>query len=281
MVVAPRVPGDNPTEIRAWSPWAPHPVRGDDRIMTLTARTVATSTAVALAAGLLLTGCSFSLATQKKANSDTTVSEAVTAVEVPDARSGDIEVTVGSGPGVVVHRTVRYRGGTKPEPAHRVSGGVLTLTNGACSKGCSVDYRLEVPASAKVELHSDSGNIAVTGVAAADLVTSSGEAEADGITGPLKIRTSSGNISAQNLAGQAVEARSESGAVELAFAKAPASVAVDSTSGDAKLKVPSAPYRVEVSSDSGDRKVTVPTDPAAPARLSVKTTSGDIRISAA
>lgn len=250
--------------------------------MTLTARTAVTSTAVALAAGLFLTGCSFSfsLAPQKKASSDTTVSEAVTTVEVPDARSGDIEVTVGSGPGVVVHRTVRYRGDAKPEPAHRASGGVLTLTNGDCSRECSVDYRLEVPASAKVELHSDSGDIAVTGVAAADLVTSSGEVEADGIAGPLKIRTSSGDVSARNLAGQAVQARSESGAVELAFAKAPASVAVESTSGDTNLMVPSAPYRVEVSTDSGDRKVTLPTDPVAPAHLSVKTTSGDIQISA-
>ncbi|WP_371617895.1 DUF4097 domain-containing protein [Streptomyces sp. NBC_00454] len=250
--------------------------------MTLTARTAVTSTAVALAAGLLLTGCSFSLtAPQKKASSDVTVSEAVTTVEVPDARSGDIEVTVGSGPGVVVHRTVRYRGDSKPEPAHRVSGGVLTLTNGDCSDECAVDYRLEVPASAKVELHGDSGDITVAGVAAADLATSSGEVKAEGIAGQLKIRTSSGDISAENLAGRTVEARSESGAVDLAFAKAPASVAVASTSGDAKLKVPSAPYRVEVSTDSGDRAITIPTDPAAPASLSVKTTSGDIQISAA
>lgn len=92
--------------------------------MTLTARTAVTSTAVALAAGLFLTGCSFSLSLgpEKKAASDTTVAEAVTAVQVPDAHSGDIEVTVGSGPGVVVHRTVRYHGDTKPEPAQRVSG---------------------------------------------------------------------------------------------------------------------------------------------------------------
>ncbi|MFE2288253.1 DUF4097 family beta strand repeat-containing protein [Streptomyces sp. NPDC059443] len=249
--------------------------------MTLTVRTAAASTAVALAAGLLLTGCSLSIGPQKSASSDATVSEAVTAVAVPDARSGDIKVTVGSGPGVVVHRTVHYRGDTKPEPAQQVSGGVLTLTNGDCSNQCSVDYRLEVPASAKVELHSDSGDITVTGVAAAGLESSSGEVKADGIAGPLKIRTSSGEITAGNLSGQAVEARSDSGAVTLAFAKAPASVAVESTSGSAKLKVPSAPYRVDVSTDSGARKITIPTDPSAPSHLSAKTTSGDIQISAA
>ncbi|MGW6687890.1 DUF4097 family beta strand repeat-containing protein [Streptomyces sp. NPDC054961] len=251
--------------------------------------TAATRTAVmgaALAAGLLLTGCSLGPAAgigggrHKTVNADATVTEAVTAVDVSDARSGTIEVTPGSGPGVTVHRTIRYRGGAEPVPAHQVSGGVLSFTNGDCSRRCSIDYRLEVPASATVRLESSSGDIRVTGVAAADVRTSSGSVGADRIAGPLKISTTSGSVTGKGLAGPSAEARSESGDVRLAFTKAPASVAVETSSGEARIKVPSAPYGIEASTDAGEREITLPADPSATARLSARTTSGDIRISA-
>ncbi|TDU76005.1 hypothetical protein EDD91_2709 [Streptomyces sp. KS 21] len=59
---------------------------------------------VALAAGLLLYGCSFEDTGQKRATADATVAEAVTSVEVKDARRGSIEVAPGTGPGVTIHR---------------------------------------------------------------------------------------------------------------------------------------------------------------------------------
>ncbi|CAM5578067.1 hypothetical protein SAVIM338S_04972 [Streptomyces avidinii] len=255
---------------------------------TGTTASTGTRTAVAaafLAAGLLLTGCTLGPAAgigggrEKTASADAAITEAVTRIDVSDARSGDIEVTPGAGPGVTVHRTVRYRGGAAPVPAHQVSGGVLSLTNGDCSRRCSIDYRLEVPASATVRLESSSGDIRVTGVAAAEVKTSSGSVGADRIAGPLKVRTSSGTVTAVNLAGPSAEARSSSGDVRLAFTKAPDSVAVETSSGDARLKVPSAPYGIETSTSSGDRDITLPADPSAAARLSARTTSGDIRIS--
>lgn len=59
---------------------------------------------VALAAGLLLYGCSFEDTGQKTATADATVAEPVTSVDVKDARRGSIEVTPGTGPGVTIHR---------------------------------------------------------------------------------------------------------------------------------------------------------------------------------
>ncbi|WP_251049355.1 DUF4097 domain-containing protein [Streptomyces sp. ISL-86] len=64
------------------------------------------------------------------------------------------------------------------------------------------------------------------------------------------------------------------------FTAPPTSVAARTSSGNVTLKVPRAPYEVAVSTTSGNRDVTLPTAPAAPAHLSAKTTSGDIRISA-
>lgn len=238
----------------------------------------------ALGAGLLLAGCSFAAGSvvhgpQRTATADATVAEAVTAVEVTDARAGSIEVTPGAGPGVTVRRTVRYRGDTVPTPGQQVRAGVLTFSNG-CSKSCSVDYRLEVPASATVRLESSSGRITVTGVAAAELEAESGEVRAERITGPLKIRTSSGGVSATGLSGPSVDIRSSSGDAQLDFAKAPSSVDVETSSGDVTLEVPSAAYRIDVSATSGDGDVSLASDPSASSGLSVKTSSGDIRISA-
>ncbi|MFE2329665.1 DUF4097 domain-containing protein [Streptomyces sp. NPDC059385] len=235
--------------------------------------------AVLLGAGILVTGCSFADGQKKTATADTTVTEAVTAVELGDTRAGSIEVTPGTGPGVTVRRTVHYRGDAAPVPGQKVTGGVLTFTDG-CSDGCYVDYRLEVPAAATVKLESSSGRISVTGVAAAEVKADSGKVTADRIAGPLKIRTSSGTISATGLSGPDADVRSDSGDARLDFAKAPSSVRAETSSGDVTLKVPGAPYLVEVATTSGAREVSLPSDPAAASRLAAKTTSGDVRISA-
>ncbi|UQX02966.1 DUF4097 family beta strand repeat-containing protein [Streptomyces sp. RerS4] len=232
------------------------------------------------AAALLVTACSpVERVATKSVAADATVAEAVTAVEVLDARSGDVEVTTGGGPGVSIRRTVHYRGDAVPRPGQSVSGGVLTFTEG-CAGTCRVDYRLEVPASAKVKVTNSSGRITVTGVGAAELESSSGDVRAERVTGPLKIRTSSGDITGTALDAAETAVRSGSGDATLDFTRAPAAVSVTASSGDVTLKVPSAPYRLETSTNSGSRDLTLPATPTAPSGLTVRTTSGDIRVSA-
>ncbi|MEV0987136.1 DUF4097 family beta strand repeat-containing protein [Streptomyces sp. NPDC049949] len=232
---------------------------------------------VLMAAGLLLYGCSFGEAEQRRtAAADVTVGEAVTSVEVKDARRGSIEVTPGAGPGVTVHRTVHYRGDAAPKPGQRVSGGVLTFTEG-CSDPCFVDYRLEVPASATVTLASSSGRISVTGVAGADLSSSSGDVTADRTTGPLKVRTSSGSITATALTAPTADLQASSGDTRLTFASPPASVTARSSSGDVILRVPPAPYEITTATGSGTRN-TLPSTPTAPSHLNIQTSSGDIHV---
>lgn len=250
---------------------------------TTSARMARTAIA-ALGAGLLLAGCSFPGGASaddayKTAAADATVTEAVKAVKVTGARSGSIGVTPGTGPGVTVHRTVHYRGDTVPATGQKVTAGLLTFSDN-CSGNCYIDYRLEVPATATVELESSSGDIAVTGVAGAEVEADSGTVTAGRIGGPLKVRTSSGEITATELSGPSAEIRSSSGNARLDFTKAPGSVLAETSSGDVSLKVPQAPYRIKVSTDSGDRDVTLPDDASASSRISVETSSGDIRISA-
>ncbi|MFI5983159.1 DUF4097 family beta strand repeat-containing protein [Streptomyces sp. NPDC051555] len=251
------------------------------------ALTLPVTALAALAAGLLVSGCTPDLLaggdqkTTKTAAADATVAEAVTSVEIKDARRGSIEVVPGNGPGVAVHRTVHYRGDTVPRPDQRVMAGALTFTDD-CGDGtsCYVDYRLEVPAAAKVKLGTSSGSIKVTGVAEADLEASSGSVRADRIAGALRVSTSSGEITGTALGGPGAEVSSSSGDAHLDFTRAPSSVTAQASSGNVTLRVPGGPYRVGVSTSSGDREVSVPTDAAAAARLTVTTSSGDVKITA-
>ncbi|MET9700612.1 DUF4097 family beta strand repeat-containing protein [Streptomyces sp. NPDC006529] len=241
----------------------------------------------ALAAALLLSACTPDLLgggdqkTTRTATADATVTEAVTSVEIRNSRRGSIEVVPGTGPGVSVHRTVHYGGDTLPRPGQRISGGALTFTDD-CGDGtsCYVDYRLEVPAAARVKLGSSSGSITVTGVAEAELAASSGSVRAERISGALRVSTSSGEITGVALGGPSAAVHSSSGDARLDFTGAPASVTAEASSGDVTLRVPGGPYRVDLTTSSGNRDVAVPTDPAAAARLTVRTSSGDVRITA-
>ncbi|AZM91148.1 MULTISPECIES: DUF4097 family beta strand repeat-containing protein [Streptomyces] len=236
--------------------------------------------ATAAGAALLLGGCALTGAGPARTlDADATVPEAVTAVELTGVRSGDVEVAPGSGPGVTVRRVVHYRGSAEPRPGQRVSGGVLTFSDG-CGDDCWIDYRLEVPAAVRVKVESSSGDITVRGVARAELTAASGDVRAEGITGPLKVRTASGRITATGLEGADAEFRAASGDVDAGFAKAPASVSVTSSSGDVTLRAPRAPYRVSVDTASGDRENALGDTPAAPSRIAVRTTSGDVRLRA-
>ena len=176
---------------------------------------LARATIAALGTGILLAGCSlpdaFKDEVRRTATADATVTEAVTAVEVTNGRAWLIEVTPGTGPGVVIRRTVHYREDTAPTPGQKVAGGVLTFTDG-CSSSCYVDYRLEVPATATVRLENSSGSISVTGVAAAEVRSDSGTVTAGRIDGPLKVRTSSADITATGLSAAGADVHSDSGA---------------------------------------------------------------------
>ncbi|MFF2191874.1 DUF4097 domain-containing protein [Streptomyces sp. NPDC058157] len=243
---------------------------------TASARFVVT----ALGAALLLSGCGLTgVGPVKTLDADATVSEPVTAVELTGVRSGDVEVTTGSGTGVTVRRVVHYRGGTAPAPRQRVSDGVLRFQDG-CGDDCWIDYRLEVPAAAAVRVESSSGDITVRGVARADLTSSSGDVRAERITGPVKIRTASGRITADGLEGAEAELRAASGDVQAGFVKAPASVSVTTSSGDIGVTAPQGPYRLSVDTGSGSRDVRLDGSQDAPSRMTVRTASGDVRLSA-
>jgi hypothetical protein len=253
--------------------------------------------AAAAAVALAVSGCGVNVHVgPRSATEEAAVPGPVTAVQL-EAGSGDIRIRTGAGQGATIHRTISYRGRTKPHPSQRLSGGVLSFVPG-CTH-CSIDYDLTVPAAAQVRIRTGSGSISVAGVAAADLRTGSGDVGVRAVQGSVRahtgsgsimiasigtqadLRTSSGDIIATAVRGGTLRADTGSGSVTLKFSSAPSNVLAVTGSGDVRIMVPGGPYRVDHSTRSGDDSVQVPTDPSAPAVIVARTGSGSLHIAPA
>jgi Putative adhesin len=251
-------------------------------------------TAAAVAAGLAVAGCRFEINIGSRSIADDArVNGPLSAVQLA-AGDGDIRIHTGPGAGAAIHRTIRYRGATKPQPSQQVTNGVLTFVKGCAN--CSIDYDLTVPASVQVRIRNGSGSIRVVDVAAADIRAGSGDVTVRNVPGAVRahtgsgsvrvdsvgaqndLHTSSGDIRATALGGGMLLADTGSGSILLRFGAAPSNVRAVTGSGDLRINLPSGRYKVDSSTGSGDSDVNVPDDPAATATVFAKTGSGSILI---
>jgi hypothetical protein len=255
---------------------------------------VAALAAAAVAAGLAVTGCRFEVNLGSRSiTDDANVSGPLTAVQL-SADDGDITIHTGPGAGAAVHRTIHYRGSTKPQPRQQVTNGVLTFVKGCAN--CSIDYDLTVPASVQVRIRTGSGSIRVADVAAADIQAGSGDVGVRNVPGAVRahtgsgsvrvdsvgaqndLHTSSGDIVATALGGGTLLANTGSGNIRLRFGVAPSNVRAVTGSGDLRINLPPGRYKVDSSTGSGDRNINVPDDRGASATVFAKTGSGSINI---
>ncbi len=212
--------------------------------------------------------------------------------------ANDVDVQVGGTAQVRVQERAPWGASCSPGQG-RESGGTLTLPAG-CSGGLPFGERraqITVPAGLPVQIASQSGDVRVTGaagavtiratsgdidldnVAGADIQTTSGDVRLDGVRGDVKVRASSGNVRGDVAAAQRLDARTESGDIDLRLTTAPAAVDVEAISGDVELTVPGGdPYRVRAVTASGDIDSQVADDAAAPRSLNVTTASGNIQL---
>jgi len=112
-----------------------------------------------------------------------------------------IQVSSGSVNQVTVAETISYNGLAGPrEVTAKADGGDLTLAAPACqNNGCSVGFAVIVPASfpaVTVSASSDGGPVRVSGVAAAEINSSSGPVTASGVQGLLTVTSEGGDITA-------------------------------------------------------------------------------------
>jgi Putative adhesin len=197
--------------------------------------------------------------------------------------TGSVLVRVGADGRVDVER--RPRDGRVLDLKEVWDGDRLRLA-GACRDGngkrvtrCRSAYVLTVPAGTEIEASAATGDVTVAGLTGAVSLTSgSGDLELRGVGGRVRAVTDSGEVTGTALRSSAVEVRTNTGDVGLAFAGAPGQAAVTTNTGDVELAVPPGRYRIGADTVSGRRDVTVPQDAASPSSLAAHANSGDVRL---
>ncbi|MGH9524911.1 MAG: DUF4097 family beta strand repeat-containing protein [Terriglobales bacterium] len=142
--------------------------------------------------------------------------------------SGSITVSRGSDGQVVVHATIRTNDGWfSGDPSARIkaiqnnppidqSGNVIHIGHSNDSdllRNISISYDVQVPATTKLQAHSGSGHIRITGVnSPVEATTGSGGIDASQIASDVRLQTGSGGIGLDNISGQ-VRAHTGSGGI--------------------------------------------------------------------
>jgi DUF4097 and DUF4098 domain-containing protein YvlB len=177
----------------------------------------------------------------------------------------DVEVTTGTGP-VRVREKVDYSN-VKPNLAHQVGNGVLSLTSPSCagSKLCDVHYVLQVPANTKLSVDVGAGRITTTDLA-----------------GDLDLKVNAGDVRIRNGRSRRAHVNVDVGDVTLRYAKAPSAVDITTHTGGVKLQLPSTEsYAVQAHTDVGKTDIKVPTAAGSDRAVDVRVDVGQIGVSPA
>jgi len=125
-----------------------------------------------------------------------TITKQVTSLNI-ESYGAPIVVTGGSVRHVQVTEAVTFAtaNGGPPFVTESVSHGLLTLAAPACENApCSVGFTVTVPKDVAVTAQSDSGQLTVSGVAAANLDSGGGPAQVSDISGQLTVSTEDGPL---------------------------------------------------------------------------------------
>ncbi|MER7755741.1 DUF4097 family beta strand repeat-containing protein [Kitasatospora sp. NPDC097643] len=150
--------------------------------------------------------------------------------------------------------------------------------------GCGAQIELEVPAGTDVSGQFGSGSVDVEGLSGnVRLEGTSGAAQLSGLSGEVYAHLTSGLVKGEDLSSARVDAATTSGAVELAFTRAPHAVDVSTTSGSVTMTVPKGGrYAFSGEAGSGSRHIDPElADGSSPNSIRAEVISGSLRIDAA
>ncbi|GAA3241530.1 DUF4097 family beta strand repeat-containing protein [Dactylosporangium siamense] len=195
-------------------------------------------------------------------------------------QTGDGTVTVLPGPDgqVTVDSHLAWSSLRGPTAAVTVQGGTLKVV-GTCHGRCAVDFVLRVPAAMTVEVRTDGGDVRaadLTGVVT--LRSAAGDVTADNLGGTLSLTSDAGSVHGSGLRCPTVQARVDSGDLNLSFAAVPDTVTAAADAGDIDLALPRGSYRVHTQVDNGSPDVAVTDDPAATSTVNARTGAGSVHI---
>ncbi|PKV89898.1 DUF4097 family beta strand repeat-containing protein [Streptomyces sp. TLI_146] len=224
-----------------------------------------------------LSACS-TLDQDKTFEDDAKVPQKITSIRL-DTGNGGVKVDASAGVSTTsVHRKVNYRGDKPSGTSFSVENGVLTLAG--CGKHCGVDYVVKVPAGLAVTGGTSNGSVTLTAVGMVDVHTSNGEIVVNRTTGPVKLRTSNGDVNVKGAKDGDIDTQTSNGEVTIETATAQ-NIRARTTSGSLTVTAPPAAYRISANNSHGDKKVAFKNDPSGKYRLDLSTTNGDLTVESA
>jgi len=236
-----------------------------------------------------------------------TISQSIKSLSI-QSYGGNVRVT-GGGHGVEVTEQIGYdpQQQSAPPVIDSVSHGQLSVAVPSCAITACTDW-ITVPSGVFVTIVSEGGNVAVSGVAGANLDSGGGSVAATSISGPLTatsaggqqalldidgplkaesggsrvvaegvtgssatIITDGGELAASGLSVQSAFISTAGSGARVTFATAPASADITTDGGRASVLVPGGPYAVTADSEGGNEVVTIPISADAKSTLDVST----------
>jgi hypothetical protein len=149
------------------------------------------------------------------------------------------------------------------------------------SPGCGADVTVEVPDGVPVELTTTSGKAEVRDLDTDVLVrTGDGDVVVGGKLATVAVTTDSGSVTSRDLDAVELKVTTDSGDVQVAMVEQPYALAVTTDSGDVEATVPDGErtYQVKTRSDDGDVTSDLEDDPEGEGLVSLRTDSGDVRL---
>ncbi|MEU9987689.1 DUF4097 family beta strand repeat-containing protein [Streptomyces sp. NPDC048045] len=224
-----------------------------------------------------LSACS-TLDQKKTFEDDAKMPQKISSIRL-DTGNGGVKVDASAGTSTTsVHRKVNYRGDKPSGTSFSVENGVLTLSG--CGEHCGVDYVVKVPAGLAVTGGTSNGSVTLTAVGMVDVHTSNGEIVVNRTTGPVKLRTSNGDVNVKDAQGGGIDTQTSNGEVTIQTAT-PQNIRARTTSGSLTVTAPPSSYQISANDSHGDKKVAFRNDPSGKYRLDLSTTNGDLTVESA
>jgi hypothetical protein len=175
---------------------------------------------------------------------------------------------------------------TDIEPTiHTTTGGdTATITNTCAHPGlfrrCDLQVQLLLPTKLPVTADVGNGQLTARDLSGPlNLTTGNGIIQAVTTTGTLSLHTSNGTIRLTDSRSAHVTADTTNGAMNLAFAVPPVTLAAHSTNGAVDITVPGTnAYFITATTTNGSKHIDLPTDRSAPDSITATTTNGAIHI---
>lgn len=194
--------------------------------------------------------------------------------------SGSVELRPDGSRQVAVERSLTWSD-DRPTYKEEWQGNTLRISTHCTGRRCSLDYRIQVPASVAVEAYTSAGDIKSSSLKGNQKLSSdSGDVRVADAAGRLSASSDSGDVVGTGLSSAQTDSRTDSGNLTLNYTKAPQKVTAKGSSGSVNVTVPHGGqgYRVQADTDSGEKQIQVAQDSGSGHIITAHTDSGDVGV---